>query len=70
MTTKEKIIATLEKIPETRLPELYELIDNFRKKARVSKKNKWADFPKILTDEEAEAMKVAIEEAFGQIEDE
>ncbi|MEW6200579.1 MAG: hypothetical protein AB1546_01275 [bacterium] len=70
MTTKEKIIKTIDKIPEPELPELLELVEDFRKRAKSKRGGKWARFAGILTDEEARIMKEAIEEEFEKIEDE
>ena len=70
MTTKEKIIKTLDEIPEDKYPEVFELMEGFKKKTGAGKKNKWSEFAGILTDEDARIMKAAIEEEFEKVEDE
>ena len=69
MTTKEKIIKRIETVPEARLPELLELIENFSKRPKSAKKGKWSRFTGILNDEEARIMKQAIEEEFEKVEE-
>ena len=69
MTTKEKIINTIEKIPDDRLPDLLELVEDFKKRIKSKKGGKWRRFAGILTNEEAEAMKAVIERECEVIED-
>lgn len=70
MTTKEKLIEAIDALPEEKLTELLKVANGFRKKKVSRRKNKWAEFAGILTDEEAEAMKAAIERECEVIEDE
>ena len=70
MTTKDKLIDAIDNLSEEKLSELLKVANGFRKKTVSGKKNRWAEFAGILTDEEARIMKAAIEEEFEQIEDE
>jgi len=70
MTTKEKIIKTIEEIPAARHRELYELIEQFKNRTSNARKSKWAEFSGILSDEDARIMKSAIEQEFEKVEDE
>lgn len=70
MTTKEKIFKSIEAIPATKHRELFEMIEQFKKKAGPAKTSKWAEFAGSLTDDDAKVMKEAIEEEFEKVEDE
>jgi len=68
--TIDKIIKTIQEIPENKHPELFEIVKEFKKVSRKSKKTgKWSRFAGILTDEEANIMLAAIEEEFEKIEE-
>lgn len=69
MTTKEKLIETIGTLSEEKISELLRIANGFRKRTPAEKKNKWAEFAGILTEDEARIMKAAIEEEFEQIED-
>ena len=70
MTTKQRIIKTINEIPEAKHRELFELIERFKKKTCSIKKSKWAEFAGSLTDEDARIMKAAIAEEFEKVENE
>jgi len=70
MTTKEKLIETIEGLPEDKVTELLRIANDFKKKTRAGKKSKWSEFAGSLTDEEARVMKAAIAEEFEKVEDE
>lgn len=69
MTTKEKIIKTINEIPETKYPELYDLVENFKNSSSGKKlKNRWSRFAGILSEEEGNAMLAVIEETCESVE--
>ncbi|MEW6202625.1 MAG: hypothetical protein AB1546_11645 [bacterium] len=68
MTTKEKIFKTIDEIPEERYPDLFEMVEDFKKKSAIKKGGKWARFAGILTEEEANAMLAVIEETCERID--
>jgi len=69
MTTKEKIIKTINEIPETRYRELFDLVEDFKKKTGSSGSvGKWDEFFGMISDEQAEAMLAAIEQECEVIE--
>ena len=71
MTTKEKIIKTIEEIPESRHEELFELVENFKKKSDTpTGKGKWSRFAGILSKEQADAMLAVIEDTCERIDNE
>jgi hypothetical protein len=70
MTTKEKLIEAIDKLPEDKISELLRIAVGFKKKSKAVKKSKWAEFAGSLTDEDARIMKAAIEEEFEKVEDE
>lgn len=70
MTTKEKIIKTIDEIPAARHRELFELIEQFKNKTSRPGKSKWTEYAGILSDEDARIMKSAIADEFEKVEDE
>ncbi|MEW6200484.1 MAG: hypothetical protein AB1546_00790 [bacterium] len=69
MTTKEKIIKTLDDLPEDKLSEILEFVEDFKKKNAAGKSGgKWDRFFGILSDEDAEAMLAVIEETCERID--
>ena len=69
MTTKEKIIETIEEIPEEKLTELLVVVENFKKKNPAgTAPGKWDRFFGIISQEEADAMLAVIEETCERID--
>ncbi|MEW5945353.1 MAG: hypothetical protein AB1742_04065 [bacterium] len=68
MTTKEKIFKTIDEIPEDRYPDLFEVVEDFKKRSAEKKCGKWTRFAGILTDEEADAMLAVIEDTCERID--
>lgn len=68
--TMDRIIKTLNEIPEIHHKMLYDLIKDFKKKAGKTKGNgKWSRYAGIITDDEAKTMMAAIDNAFEKVEE-
>ncbi len=71
MTTKEKIIETIGEIPDEKLNELLEMVEDFKKRSAAGKNSgKWSHFAGMLSTEQADAMLSVIEETCERIDNE